>query len=194
VYPKILDHEKYGEQARKIFADANAMLDQFIADGSLTARAVYGFFPANRDGDDLIVWTDETRTTERTRLHHLRQQVAKDNANPYRCLADFVAPIPPVAADMNRRAALRTGEQSKTDHPATESARAFTSAATEVAPPFQHSGEQQFSPPPSVCSYGDSCLPSAALGLRAAAPYLPSKQKAPAAFAAGAFLKNRTQD
>ena len=91
VYPKILDHEKYGEQARKIFADANAMLDQFIADGSLTARAVYGFFPANRDGDDLIVWTDETRTTERTRLHHLRQQVAKDNADPYRCLADFVA-------------------------------------------------------------------------------------------------------
>jgi 5-methyltetrahydrofolate--homocysteine methyltransferase len=131
VYPKILDHEKYGEQARKIFADANAMLDQFIADGSLTARAVYGFFPANRDGDDLIVWTDETRTTERTRLHHLRQQVAKDNANPYRCLADFVAPIPPVAADVNRRAALRTGEQSKTDHPATESARAFTSAATD---------------------------------------------------------------
>ncbi len=91
VYPKILDHEKYGEQARKIFADANAMLDRFIADGSLTARAVYGFFPANRTGDDLIVWTDETRASERTRLHHLRQQVAKDNDNPYRCLADFVA-------------------------------------------------------------------------------------------------------
>ena len=91
VYPKILDHEKYGEQARKIFADANAMLDQFIADGSLTARAVYGFFPANRAGDDLVVWTDETRTTERTRLHHLRQQVAKDDGTPYRCLADFVA-------------------------------------------------------------------------------------------------------
>ncbi len=91
VYPKILDHEKYGEQARKIFADANAMLDQFIADKSLTARGIYGFFPANRVGDDLIVWTDNTRTTERTRLHHLRQQVAKDNADPYRCLADFVA-------------------------------------------------------------------------------------------------------
>jgi 5-methyltetrahydrofolate--homocysteine methyltransferase len=91
VYPKILNHEKYGEQARKIFADANALLDRFIADSSLTARAVYGFFPANRTSDDLIVWTDETRTSERTRLHHLRQQVAKDNADPYRCLADFVA-------------------------------------------------------------------------------------------------------
>ena len=91
VYPKILEHEKYGEQARKIFADANAMLDRFISENTLTARAVYGFFPANRVGDDLVVWTDETRTVERTRLHHLRQQVAKDNADPYRCLADFVA-------------------------------------------------------------------------------------------------------
>ena len=91
VYPKILEHEKYGEQARKIFADANAMLDRFIAEKLLTARGVYGFLPANRIGDDFIVWTDETRTTERTRLHHLRQQVAKDNSDPYRCLADFIA-------------------------------------------------------------------------------------------------------
>jgi 5-methyltetrahydrofolate--homocysteine methyltransferase len=91
VYPKILDHEKYGEQARKIFTDANAMLDRVIAEKLLTARGVYGFLPANRIGDDIIVWTDETRTTERTRLHHLRQQVAKDNADPYRCLADFIA-------------------------------------------------------------------------------------------------------
>ena len=91
VYPKILEHEKYGEQARKIFADANAMLDRFIAEKLLTARGVYGFLPANRIGDDIIVWTDETRSTERTRLHHLRQQVSKDNADPYRCLADFIA-------------------------------------------------------------------------------------------------------
>ena len=91
VYPKILEHEKYGEQARKIFADANAMLDRIIAEKLLTARGVYGFLPANRIGDDIIVWTDETRTTERTRLHHLRQQVAKDNSDPYRCLTDFIA-------------------------------------------------------------------------------------------------------
>ena len=92
VYPKILNHEKYGEQARSLFADANAMLDDFIARQALTLRGVYGFFPANRVGDDVIVWTDDTRTTERTRLHHLRQQVAKENADPYRCLADFIAP------------------------------------------------------------------------------------------------------
>ena len=95
VYPKILDHEKYGEQARKLFAEANEMLDQFIAENLVTARAAYGFFPANRDGDDVIVWTDDTRTVERTRFHFLRQQTEKtgnDTANPYRCLADFIAP------------------------------------------------------------------------------------------------------
>jgi 5-methyltetrahydrofolate--homocysteine methyltransferase len=92
VYPKILDHEKYGEQARKIFADAQTMLDQFIAQRSLTLRGVYGFFPANRVGDDVILWTDETRSVERARLYFLRQQVAKENADPYRCLADFIAP------------------------------------------------------------------------------------------------------
>ncbi len=95
VYPAILNHEKYGEQARKIFADGNEMLDSFIAEDLLTVRATYGFFPANSAGDDVIVWTDDTRTTEQTRLHFLRQQVAKegnDSANPHRCLADFVAP------------------------------------------------------------------------------------------------------
>ena len=98
VYPKILDHEKYGEQARKIFAEANALLDRIIAEKLIRAQAVYGFFPANRDGDDVIVWTDETRTVERARFHFLRQQTEKtgqDAANPYRCLADFIAPSGP---------------------------------------------------------------------------------------------------
>ena len=95
VYPAILNHEKYGEQARRIFADANEMLDRVIAENLISARVVYGFLPANRCGDDVIVWTDETRTIEQTRLHFLRQQVAKegnDSSNPYRCLADFIAP------------------------------------------------------------------------------------------------------
>jgi 5-methyltetrahydrofolate--homocysteine methyltransferase len=98
VYPKILEHEKYGEQARKIFADANALLDRIIAEKLIRAQGIYGFFPANRDGDDVIVWTDETRTVERTRFYFLRQQTEKtgqDTANPYRCLADFVAPSGP---------------------------------------------------------------------------------------------------
>jgi 5-methyltetrahydrofolate--homocysteine methyltransferase len=109
VYPGILDHEKYGEQARKIFADGNAMLDKFVAESLLTARAVHGFLPANSVGDDVIVWTDDTRTTERTRLHFLRQQVAKegnDSANPHRCLADFIAPT---GADYIGAFAVSTG-------------------------------------------------------------------------------------
>ncbi len=93
VYPSILNHEKYGEQARKIFADANALLDKIIAEKLLIARAIYGFFPANSVGDDVIVWTDETRTAERKRLYFLRQQVEKTNDTPYRCLADFIAPL-----------------------------------------------------------------------------------------------------
>jgi 5-methyltetrahydrofolate--homocysteine methyltransferase len=95
-YPQILDHEKYGEQARKLFAEANALLDQVITKKRLKARAVYGFFPANRIGDDVIVWNDSSRTSENARFHFLRQQTEKtgaDAANPYRCLADFIAPI-----------------------------------------------------------------------------------------------------
>jgi 5-methyltetrahydrofolate--homocysteine methyltransferase len=83
-------------KARKLFADANALLDRIIKEKLITARAVYGFFPASSDGDDVIVWSDDSRSTELTRFHFLRQQVEKqgnDTANPYRCLADFVAPV-----------------------------------------------------------------------------------------------------
>ena len=96
VYPAIFNHEKYGEQARKIYADANELMDEIIAKKLIKARVIYGFYPANSDGDDVIIWTDETRTTEQTRFHFLRQQVQKegnDTANPYRCLADFIAPL-----------------------------------------------------------------------------------------------------
>ena len=61
VYPRILEHEKYGEQARQIFAEANALLDDIIEQKLLTARGVYGFFPANAVGDDVELYTDETR-------------------------------------------------------------------------------------------------------------------------------------
>jgi 5-methyltetrahydrofolate--homocysteine methyltransferase len=109
VYPKIFEHEKYGEQARKIFADANALLDRIIAEKLLHARAVYGFFPANSDGDDVVVWTDNTRMHELSRFYFLRQQTektGKDTANPYRCLADFIAPIGSAPADLNRKSKI----------------------------------------------------------------------------------------
>jgi len=94
VYPKIFDHEKYGEQARSLFADANALLDRIVKDKLLTARAVYGFFPANAVGDDVELYTDETRSTVLTRFCFLRQQAQKQGAKgePNRSLSDFVAP------------------------------------------------------------------------------------------------------
>ena len=68
------------------------MLDQWLSSQQVKASAVFGFWPAQSDGDDVIVFEDETRQTERTRLHHLRQQTDKPNGKPNLCLSDFVAP------------------------------------------------------------------------------------------------------
>ena len=89
-YPRILQDEVVGEQATSLFADANAMLDRVIASGSLKAKGVIGLFPANRVGDDIEIYADETRSTLQGVAHHLRQQTLKDKFANY-CLADFVA-------------------------------------------------------------------------------------------------------
>ncbi|HEX8311352.1 MAG TPA: methionine synthase, partial [Chthoniobacteraceae bacterium] len=91
-YPAILDHEKYGEQARKLFADAQELLQTIIREKLLTPCAVYGLFPANSVGDDVELYTDESRTNVLTRLHFLRQQIAKKPGEPNQSLADFIAP------------------------------------------------------------------------------------------------------
>ena len=91
VYPKILQHEKHGEEARKLFADAQTLLAQIVADNLLQPKAVYGFFPANRVGDDIELYTDESRAKVLTTFHFLRQQIAKDDGTPNWCLADFIA-------------------------------------------------------------------------------------------------------
>jgi 5-methyltetrahydrofolate--homocysteine methyltransferase len=91
-YPAILEHEVVGEQARSVYADANALLDTFIAKNSLRARAVYGFFPANAVGDDVELYTDDSRKQLLQRFHFLRQQTQKSSGSPNRCLADFIAP------------------------------------------------------------------------------------------------------
>ena len=91
-YPSILQHEKYGEQARKLHQDALALLDRIIRQNLLTATGVYGFFPANRVGDDVELYTNAARTEVQTRFHFLRQQAEKPAGQPYLCLADFVAP------------------------------------------------------------------------------------------------------
>ena len=91
-YPSILQHEKHGEEARKLFADANQLLDEIIATKALKVRGIYGFFPANRLGDDVVVYTGEDRREELTRFHFLRQQMEKGDGTPNWCLADFISP------------------------------------------------------------------------------------------------------
>ena len=73
-FPKILDDAEKGEEARKLYADATAMLDAIVADGWLKAKAVVGIFPANAVGDDVELYTDESRAEVRMRLHFLRKQ------------------------------------------------------------------------------------------------------------------------
>jgi 5-methyltetrahydrofolate--homocysteine methyltransferase len=92
-YPRILDDEVVGEEARKLFTDARAMLERILAEGWIDARAVVGFFPANRVGDDDIeLFADEARGQPLMRLHQLRQQTRRQKDAPNLCLADFVAP------------------------------------------------------------------------------------------------------
>ncbi len=92
VYPRILDDEKQGEAARALFADAQAMLDKIIAENWFQPRAVIGFWPANRDGDDIRLFTDEGRAERLATFHTLRQQVEKREGRPNVALSDFVAP------------------------------------------------------------------------------------------------------
>ncbi|WP_139281264.1 methionine synthase [Serratia plymuthica] len=90
-YPRILEDEVVGEEAKRLFADANQMLDMLAANGSLNPRGVYGLFPANRVGDDIEVYRDENRDEVLVVSRHLRQQTEKTEFPNY-CLADFVAP------------------------------------------------------------------------------------------------------
>jgi 5-methyltetrahydrofolate--homocysteine methyltransferase len=92
VYPKILTHERHGEEATKLFNDAQQLLAEFVARKSLTLRAVYGLFPANSIGDDVEVYTNGSRKHLRATFHFLRQQIEKGDGTPNWCLADFVAP------------------------------------------------------------------------------------------------------
>jgi 5-methyltetrahydrofolate--homocysteine methyltransferase len=91
-YPDLLNNPASGEAARKLWADAQAMLDTLIAEKWLTASGVCGLFPANAVGDDLEVYADETRARVAARLHCLRQQSEHRPGVPHRSLADFVAP------------------------------------------------------------------------------------------------------
>jgi 5-methyltetrahydrofolate--homocysteine methyltransferase len=92
VYPKILTHEKYGEEATKLFAAAQTLLEGIVSQKLIQPRGMYGLFPANRVGDDVEVYTDESRAKVLTKFHFLRQQIEKGDGTPNWCLADFIAP------------------------------------------------------------------------------------------------------
>jgi 5-methyltetrahydrofolate--homocysteine methyltransferase len=92
IYPRILEHEGQGAQARQIFTEGNALLDVIIEKNLITARGVYGFFPASTVGDDVELYTDGTREKVLERFHFLRQQSNREGSEPCRSLADFIAP------------------------------------------------------------------------------------------------------
>ncbi|HEY8568865.1 vitamin B12 dependent-methionine synthase activation domain-containing protein, partial [Microbulbifer sp.] len=109
-FPAILNDEVVGEAATDLFKNAQTMLADIIDNKRLKARAVFGLWPANSDGDDIVVYTDESRSEELARLHQMRQQVQKRGGDGYcRSLADFIAPVGSGVADYVGGFAVTTG-------------------------------------------------------------------------------------
>ena len=92
IYPRILEHAEHGAQARQVFSEGNTLLDVIIEKKLITARGVYGFFPASAVGDDVELYEDDKRERVFERFHFLRQQSNKEGNEPCRSLADFIAP------------------------------------------------------------------------------------------------------
>jgi 5-methyltetrahydrofolate--homocysteine methyltransferase len=92
-FPAILDDAKVGEAARSLYADAQAMLARIVSEKWFTARATIGFWPANADGDDIVVYADENRSKTIATLHTLRQQLEKREGRFNAALSDFIAPV-----------------------------------------------------------------------------------------------------
>jgi 5-methyltetrahydrofolate--homocysteine methyltransferase len=92
-YPQIFTDPVVGTEAKKLFDDAQHLLEMIIRDDALVSKAVYGFFPANSAGDDIVLFTDDTRSAEVGRVHTLRQQWDRKGQDVFHALADFVAPV-----------------------------------------------------------------------------------------------------
>ncbi len=98
-FPAILDDPKYGAAARELYEHATAVLERIVKEKRLQARGVYGFWPANSVGDDIVVYKDDSRRVELARFPMLRQQEPIADGRPNRSLADFVAPKASLAPD-----------------------------------------------------------------------------------------------
>ena len=110
-YPKILTDPKLGTEASKLFEDAQSLLRDIVEKRRFQPKAIIGFFPANSDGDDILIYTDESRKEVQTRFHTLRQQTAKADDKPNQALADFIAPKDSGLADYLGGFALTTGAE-----------------------------------------------------------------------------------
>ena len=108
-YPGIFDDPYVGKQARELYDDARRLLDEIVNKRLLQARAVYGFYPANRVGDDLELYEDEKRDVVIHRAHHLRQQQVKPAGQYNHSLADYIAPKDSGRADYLGAFAVTTG-------------------------------------------------------------------------------------
>jgi 5-methyltetrahydrofolate--homocysteine methyltransferase len=91
-YPEILEDKVVGDSARKLYADARKMLDRIVREKWLTAKGVVAFWPCRREGDDVVLFQDETFSKEISRLYFLRQQIEKRAPRANMCLADFISP------------------------------------------------------------------------------------------------------
>ena len=92
-FPKIFDDPVVGAEARKLYEDAQVLLKKILREKRIRAKGVVAFFPANSEGDDILLYEDDSRKKVKARLHALRQQTARTDGQPNRCLADFVAPV-----------------------------------------------------------------------------------------------------
>lgn len=108
-YPRIFDHPKLGEPAKELFDNAQQLLTRIVDEKLFQAKATYGFWPANSVGDDILLYQDDSRSTELSRLHALRQQNPRKGQDFFRSLADYIAPVDSGRADYIGAFAVTTG-------------------------------------------------------------------------------------
>jgi 5-methyltetrahydrofolate--homocysteine methyltransferase len=108
-FPKIFEDPVVGVESKKLFEDAQVLLQRILKEKRIRARGVMAFFPANAEGDDILLYEDDSRKKVRARLHGLRQQMARSDGEPNRCLTDFIAPVSSGKKDYLGAFAVTTG-------------------------------------------------------------------------------------
>jgi len=108
-FPEIFDHPDYGSEARKLYEDAQEMLQKIVSEKWLTANAVFGIFPASSEGDDIILLDERNEGTVKFKFTNLRNQTVKDQTLPNLCLSDYIAPAGSGISDYMGAFAVTTG-------------------------------------------------------------------------------------